>query len=275
MKTIICLGNKACEIGEYFESYGNYKVKLIDKDIEGDNCYSLVRQTSAEAYEQNVPVMSEFFSDISDDILFITSSDCEVLSCSLRILEQIKHKNISIFYLRTDRSFLSKNGVLQDRAAFNIFQEYTRSGLFKNIFLFDETLIDLFLDEAAVKDYFAAYLRFICDIIIYYELTKTEEAIIDNTFPASDPSRICTFGFYDLEKNEEHLTYNFNFVDTKNYHFFLSEETLNNDKKIMKNIKEKIKNKTLDNMQISYSIRKTDHQKDFCFVICFSKAIQQ
>ena len=118
MKSVICLGHKACDIGELFEK--SLQVKLIDIDIEGENCYSLAWQKSPEDYEKNVPKLDSFFSDISDDVLFITSSDSDAVSCSLKILEQIKNKNISIVYLRSDRSFLTSRGVMVDRVAFKI-----------------------------------------------------------------------------------------------------------------------------------------------------------
>lgn len=44
MQTVICLGPKACDIGELFEKDSDFQVKLIDKEIEGDNCFGLVKQ---------------------------------------------------------------------------------------------------------------------------------------------------------------------------------------------------------------------------------------
>ncbi len=152
MKTVICLGPKACDVGELFEEKEGFQVKLIDKEIEGENCYGLQRQKIPEDYEKNVPDLSDFFKDVHNEILFITSGDCDVLSCSLKVLEQIKYKNISVVYLRPERMFLGKNGALQDKLAFNVFQEYARSGLFKRLYLVDETLTELIMDDTPITE---------------------------------------------------------------------------------------------------------------------------
>lgn len=272
MKSIVCLGHKACDIGELFEK--SLQVKLIDISIEGDNCFSLSKQKTPEDYEKTVPQMNAFFNDISDEILFITSSDTDTLSCSLKILEQIKDKNISIIYLRTDRSFLTSRGVMVDRVAFNVLQEYTRSGLFKNMFLIDEERMESFISESAVEDYYETYIKFVRDMILNYISTQGE-AIIDNNIAPTEVERLATFAIYNLSNDDEIALYNMNLVNTKNYHFFLSDDTLKNDKKIMRSIKEKIKNKAIDSTRVSYTIRGTSAKTDYCFVVYYSKAISQ
>lgn len=272
MRTVICLGHKACDIGELFEK--DFQVKLIDVDIEGENCFSLSAQKTPEDYEKNVPQMDTFFNDISDEVLFITSADTDALSCSLKILEQIKHKSISIVYLRSDRSFLTSRGVMVDRVAFNVLQEYTRSGLFKNMFLIDETQMDAFVSESAVEEYYETYLKFVRDMILNH-ISSQGEAIIDNNIAPAENERIATFAIYNLADDRETALYNINFINTKNYHFFLTEDTLKNDKKIMRSIKEKIKNKAVDSTRVSYTIRSTSAKTDYCFVVYYSKAISQ
>ena len=88
MRTIICLGTKACDVGELFEEQ-NEDIRLIDVDIEGDNCYSITPQKSAEEYEKNTPNLKSFFSGIPEEILFILSGESDVINCSLKVLQQI------------------------------------------------------------------------------------------------------------------------------------------------------------------------------------------
>ena len=275
MKTVICLGPKACDIGELFENDNSFQVKLIDKEIEGDNCYGLVKQKSPEDYEKNVPDMSAFFSDICDEILFITTGECDVLSCSLKILQQVKDKNIILIYLRPNTDFLGRQGILQDRMAFNVFQEYTRSGAFKKLFIINEENIEQhLLNEKPITEIYEAYLKMVYNFVL--NLNSLErEPLINHFSEPKEISRICTFAFYDLHTDTEVPMYNFNLVDDKAYNFFLCEETLNTNTKIMREIKDKLKNKAVDNTKISYTIYKTSGNTDYCFTLYYSKAIQQ
>lgn len=275
MKTVLCLGPKACDIGELFENDNNFQVKLVDKEIEGDNCFGLSKQKSPEDYEKNVPDMSAFFSDVCDEILFITTGECDVLSCSLKILQQVKDKNITIIYLRPNHDFLGRQGILQDRMAFNIFQEYARSGLFKSIYLINEENIEQhLLNEMPITEIYDAYLKMIYNFILNLNSVESEPLINHFSGP-KESSRVSTFAFYDLHTDVEVPMYDFNLIDDKVYHFFLSEETISTNKKIMREIKDKLKNKVVDNTKISYTIYKISGKTDYCFTVYYSKAIQQ
>ena len=56
---------------------------LVDKKVVNvDSIY--INNLTKKIYD------TDFFSDVTDDILFITSGDCDVVSASLAILKQIK-----------------------------------------------------------------------------------------------------------------------------------------------------------------------------------------
>ncbi len=70
--TVIGLGEAGCNLAEKFEGNERYKVKLIDVDIEGDNCFSLQKQNTPEQYEKTFPDISNFLSDV-DEYVFDVS----------------------------------------------------------------------------------------------------------------------------------------------------------------------------------------------------------
>lgn len=274
MRTIICLGPKACDIGEAFENVPNYQVKLIDKDIEGDNCFSIAKQKAPEEYEKNTPNMSEFLSDISEEILFILSGESEVANCSLKILQQIKDKKINIAYLFPQLEFLTNKQVLQERMIRNVLQEYTRSGIFQNIILLDCTLIENIMGETSIKDFDAQFSLTAMRVLNTFIDAKSTEPEIDKSHTPKDISKIMTFAYYDFLNNIERPVYNMSMVEDKIYHFYFTEETLNGNSKMLREIKYKLKNKAVDNTKVSYTIRGTTAEADFCFVTYHSKVIQ-
>lgn len=274
MQTVICLGVKSCDIGEIFENNKKFKVKLIDKNIEGENCFSIGEHKTPEDYEKHCPDMSKFLSDVTEDALFITSGDCDAVSASLSILKQIKEKNISVLYLIPDIDYLSGNGKLVNNLVFNVFQEYARSGLFKNLYLFDSKTLELFLGDIPIADWYEAHLELIHKTYIgIYSLNNTK-TVIENYFPPSDICRISAFGYYDLENNIERMFFDLKNVNDKCYNFFINEQVLKSDNKLFKSIKEKIKEKLVDNTKISYRIYSTKNENSFCYVVAHSKFIQ-
>jgi len=275
MITVICLGSKACDLGEIFENSKEYIVKLIDKEIEGDNCFSIKQQNTPEDYELKTPDMREYFSDISDDVLFITSGDSEVLSCSLKILQQIKHKKISIAYLRPTLDFLTIKGQMQDKLAFNVLQEYTRSGLFDNIYLFGDSSIEVLMSDTSINEYDKKYYNLIYNSLTNYLKLDNVDCLINNANRPSNISKIITFGYYDVSSDIESLFYPIKYCDSKIYNFYINEESLNTDKILHKKIKEKIKNKNVDTTKCSYTIRATTAEQNFCYVVAYSKLIQE
>ena len=61
----------------------------------------------------------------------------------------------------------------------------------------------------------------------------------------------------------------------KIYNFFVNDQILKTDKTLHKNIKEKIKNKNSNYEKNSYSIRSITAEQSFCYVVAYSKFIQQ
>lgn len=272
MQTVICLGPKACDIGELFEKNSNYITKLIDKEIEGNNCFSLKRQTSPEDYEKHCPDLTDFFSNISDDILFITSGDCDVLSAALRILSYVKNKKIDILYLKSAKKY---NINLVDKLAFSVFQEYTRSGIFNRMYILDETNLEEFLGDIPIVDWYENYLSLIYNTYNSINILQNKQAIINSYFPPKNVSRICTLGFYDLDNDSEKMFFNLKNIDDKCYNFVINENSLKTDNKLFKLIKENIKNKVVDNIKISYKIHSTSNEKNYCYVVAHTKFIQE
>lgn len=276
MKTIICLGAKACDIGETYEisSDAPYIIKLIDKDIEGENCFSIAPQNSPEEYERNTPDLAKFLSDIGDEVMFFLSGECEVANCALAILQQIKTKKISIVYLVPQLDFLTYTQKIQERVIRNVLQEYTRSGVFENIILLDSTLIESIMGETSIKNFDVQFNLTVKSLLRTHISIKTGEPIIDNSNKPKDASRIMTFAYYNSLNDSENSMYNMLSIDDKVYHFFLTEETLNGDSKVLRSIKDKLKSKVVDNTKVSYTINSTSADADFCFVVYCSKAIQ-
>jgi hypothetical protein len=275
MHTIISLGQVGCDLAEVFETNPEYKVKLLDTDIEGDNCFSLAKQQTSEDYEKNVPDLSDFFKDVGEKIIFMVDGSAKIAGASLQILKQLKDKEIDILYLRTDTQLLNNIGKLQDRLAFNVLQEYARSGLFRTATLVSIPEIENILGDMPIVEYSKNINRVIYNSVAGVKKFETEEPIIDNSSQPNEVSRIMTYGVYSLENDVEKLFYPLDFIDDKCYYFGINENDLKTNSKLFRLIKERMREKVLDKTKISYRIHHTGYEQSFCYVAAWSRKIQE
>jgi hypothetical protein len=224
----------------------------------------------------NTPDMREFFSDIDDEVYFLLSGESDVANCALRILQQIKDKRLTIIYVKPSIDFLDNKKALQEKAIRCILQEYTRSGLFEKMILLDIQEIESIMGDVSVRDYETKFLQTVFTLVNTYRKLSKEELVIDQSNKPKDIARIISLGYYDfLNSDKEKMAYHLDNVDSAVYHFYLTDKTLNENMKILKQIKEKVKNKAIDNTRVSYTIARTQHESDYCFTVYYSKEVEQ
>ncbi len=107
MDTIIGLGQAGCHIAEKFSNYPQYTIYKIDANLEPDergnvHSYSVAPQSHPEEYEKNCPDFTNYFENISNDVLFICCGAGYISALTLRVLSHLKNKNINILYIKPD-----------------------------------------------------------------------------------------------------------------------------------------------------------------------------
>jgi hypothetical protein len=178
MLTVIGLGSAGCNIAEMFEEVDGVSVYLIDKDIEGDNCICVEPRRTPEEYEKYFINLSSVTANIAKEVLFIVGGSGKISGMSLRLLEQIKDKNISVLYIK-DNSKVNGIEALQQKVTFNILQQYARSGTFKEIILVTNDMIENILGDIPIIGYHDALNKLIYSI---YNLSQSEIDLVEADF---------------------------------------------------------------------------------------------
>jgi hypothetical protein len=273
--TIIGLGDAGCNIAEKFEKVDSVKVILIDAEIEGDGCISLKKCNTPEEYEASVPDFSKQLSTCDEKIVFFVGGSGKISGAALRILSQLKHKELNVVYIKPDTSVLNYNSKLQDRLVFNVFQEYARSGLFKRCILLDNAIIEKLLGDIPLIGFYDKLNDVIFNALGFILTHEEKSGIVNNLVPCIETERICTVGFFDLTTEEESLLYELENSSNKHFYFVFNEERLRTDGSLSKKIKQIMQNKDLDNSKSSYIIYSTKQQEEYCYIIAYSKQIQK
>lgn len=275
--TIIGLGQAGCNIAEMYEDLKNdtYQVKLIDSEIEGENCFSVPKYTNPEECEKNFPDISNFLYDCHKNILMFIGGGGNISAASLKILSCIKDRNIHIVYIRPEPLLLGEIGNLHEKVVCNVLQEYTRSGLFKSITLIDNLSVENIAGDVPVVDYFKELNNLIFKTIYGLNKSAMMPKIVESYSPPKNISCIGTYGIYLYDQDDEKFFYNLKNVDNKCYYFFINEEQLKTDKKLFKEIKNLLKKKVVDNVKISYIIHATSSEQNYCLITATSSQIQE
>ena len=276
---LIGLGNFGCSVVGKLKEHSEYNIYYIDHGLPGlkkDGIYDFPRFPSVEQYEEQCPSMKNFFKNVSGDATLIVSGGDTICSAALKILETIKGRtNINVIYFRPDSDLLDAPGRLLDNAAFNIFQEYARSGIFSRIYVVSQELLSTAIGEVSIVEYEKKIAEFVSFVFHIINVMIHSEPVYANFTPTIDIARICTFGMASVDNHDELLLYPIEYAREKTYYYLIPEDVLNKDVKLMKKIMNQVKKRTENGkIKINFGVYQSEYEEPFVYIVSSSSMIQ-
>lgn len=274
---IIGLGSAGCNIADEFEKYPQYKIFKIDVDIQGDNCYNVVSGLeSAEDYENyDFPKIKTFFKKLKkDESMFILGGSGKISCASLRILENIKKHTVSIIYIRPDLDLLTEMQLLREKVVFNVLQEYARSGVFKEMMIVSNLNLDSVIGGAPITGYYRKLNEVLVSTIHMMNVFKNTEPGIGRESIPKETHRISTIGLFDIEKGEEKMFFPLDSIRERCYIYSINNDRMKTDNNLYQRIRNQVKSKKKENLNISFTIYSSEYEDDFGYVIERTPIIQ-
>ena len=278
MISVVGIGNAASKIASLFNDTSNYDVYLLNSSVKRNSKrkFKLDSFDSPEEYEENTPNLSTFFSDIGDDVQVIIVGSSYSSNYTLGILEQIRDKNIEIFYIKPDSELLTGTRKLVENAVFGVLQEYARSGLFKSLTIISNLEIENSLDSIPVKSYYTSINNTIFSMIHYVNYFMHAEPEIGMVSRPLDINRIRTYGAINPKTLEEKWFFNLDTPRDVCYYICINKETLETDGRLHRRLVDILKSKPRNSFQrVSYAIYETPHQNDFGFCVAHTNVVQK
>lgn len=267
---IVGLGNTGCNVAKIFENYPQYRVFQIDtEEREGKNTFLFPQFDHPEDYERGCPDLSGFL-DIQGDVFFILGGPGSITGASLRILEQIKHCNISIIYFKSDQSLLSNIGQLHQRATFHILQEYTRSGVFKEIFLLDNQVISGIIGDVPIVEYYSRINNLVVPIIHFINVFNNTKPVMSTFSNLAETSKIKTLSILNMEDGTEKAFFSLDSPVESRYYYGIGSESLKNDSTLNNKIRNQMK---ISKVKTGFGIYETSYNYNFCYGVLCSREI--
>ena len=196
---IIGIGSVGCKIATLFKKYKNYKI------IEVDVGKGLKKYSSVEDYEEKTPKFKTRLKFTGPEAWVILSGANVASGCTLKVLEQIKNKKINIAYIYPDGLNSTPTQMKMNKVVFNILQEYTRSGLFNSMYLFDNKSISDIVGESSIINYYNKINDTIMNSIHAINYHNNADPVFGSRHEPAEISRICAISLGYPEKNEEKI----------------------------------------------------------------------
>ena len=276
MYTVIGLGGVGCKVAKCFAQYTQYNVLCIDDEATGHEDEVIVdKQRTPEEYEENFKNLTKAKKDkIKDNVIFVLSGASMVSSIALRLLEQVKDKNITILYIRPEKDLMDATEAAQEKVIYSVLQEYTRSGLFEKIYLTSNEQMDSLVEDASIKEYYPTMNQMIVSVFHMMMVFEHQDYVVSNFSEINEARRVCTLGILNMKDGME--TRFFPIEDTMDakLYYGISSDTLSSDKNLQRNIIKLIKNKNEELCKYSYGVYETQYNWDFCYTKYYSSKVQ-
>jgi len=275
--SIVGIGNGASAIAGRFDPLPQYDAYMLNSSIEVEDArnFKLESYSNPEEYEKNIPDVASFFGDLEERVqVFVVGSSYSSIY-SLGILEQIKDREIDLFYVKPDIELLTGLPLLMENATYGILQEYARSGLFRSFTILSNENIEKVHKGINLKEYYEILNETIFSCVHYLNYFEHTEAHIGNVSRPSKINRIRSVALLDMKKLEEKWLFDLDMERDLCYYMCINEERLEKESGLHKKLVDILKTKPRNAFRkISYAIYET-HLQDFGFCVAHTNAIQQ
>ena len=277
MIAVVGIGNAASAIAEKFGDIPQYNVYTLCSKPSGEiaNEYTLKVYSDPEDYERNTPDLKSFFAGIQERVqVFIMGSSMSSMY-SLGILEQLRDKELDVFYIKPDVELLTGIPRLVENATYGILQEYARSGLFNSLTLMSNQSIEKIHQDLNLKQYYSMLNDTIFSSVHNLNYFHHTDPHIGNVAKPNSVNKIRAIAALDMKKINENWLFELDSERELCYYMCINEKRLETEAGLHKRLVDILKKKPRNAFRkISYAIYET-HLKDFGFCVAHTNAIQQ
>ena len=278
MISLIGIGEAGCNVVSLFENHKEYNCFLFSEGQENTKyTRKLSKVAKAEDCEGKAPKLSSYKTEeaIQDRVQVFLCGSSFSANYTLAILQQIRDRQIDIFYIKPDIDLLIGDSKLQERAIFGILQEYARSGLFKSFTILSNPAIEKTIGEIPIKKYFDTINKSIYYAVHYLNVFDHTTPLVGNLSKPSDVQRIRSVGIVLVDKLTENWYYKLEEDRDVAYYLCIANERLETDGKLHSRVVESLKNKPRNAFKnVTYGIYESPYETDFGFCVAHTNFVQ-
>lgn len=281
MDKILGIGKFGCAVADEFSEYPEYRVYKIDDTLAEKGTLSIEKFSSMDEYENNFEDLEAeiYLRSIKPDdhVLMIVEGGTPISGICLRVAEIISDAKISVLYICPDREIISNTQKRDDQIAFNVFQEYSRSGVFDSIYLAHRPLIETMVGDVAIAEYEKSLCRslaYVVSMVNYFEHT---DPVLTTATEIPKTAKIKTLGISSfVEGRDQQMVFLYPLKGSVDMHFLygIPSESLEADSTMFGRIKKHISGFTSEGLSTTYSVFASDLADPMVFCSVSSDIVQ-
>ncbi len=271
---IIGIGQAGCNIARRFEEFDQYTPHYVDThNNKYSNFFKIKKRDSHEEYEKKYRKIK--FNLNEEDVTMIMCGAGDISGCSLRILEQLKNRKVTVLYIKPDFSHLSQAQKIKHRITFGILQQYARSNLIELLYVVSNKEVEQVLEEVPLRDYWSNINNVIFSTYHMINVFKNTEPLLTTSTESAPTMKIATFGVVNYQTSKEKLFYDLQYPRNKNYFYGINDSTLEQDKEILHKIRTFTSEKSDEKVDIGFAIYPTNYDHNYVYSVHYSTLIQE
>ena len=281
MDKVIGLGKLGCAIAEELTAYPEYRIYKIDSEIDERGSLSIGSHGDMGSYESNLDTedVEVYLRSIKkkDNVLMVLEGGEAISGAALKILKTVNHATLNVLYITPDRQMISAMQKRDDKIAFNVLQEYARSGAFANIFLVNKPQIEELAGEVPIDKYEQTLSYFVAYVVAMINFFNHTKPILANKIMPKMIARIATYGVSSLDEKNQDVSLLFPLLDATDIHFFygVPKQDLAEDASVVKRIKQHVKDYKTEEISSSFSVDETTLDNLIVLCVAYSSKIQE
>ena len=280
MDKIIGLGKMGARIAEDLTTHPEYRIYTIVPATDDRASLAIGVHSDMQSYEKNLDTheIAVYLRSIKkeDQVLMIVEGGDPISGATLRILETVQQCKINVLYICPDRSMLSEIQKRDDKIAFNVIQEYARSGKFEKVYLVGKSMVESFMGDVPINQYEDTVSNFVSYLVAMVNFFSHSNPVVSHKLDVHEICRISTFGVSSLDDHSRDvLLFPLEGISDIHFYYGIPSTELGSDPTLMKKIKTHAKSYSSENISVSYSVHETTFEDRMILCTAYTKNVQK
>jgi len=274
--SVVGLGKFSCDISDRFSNQSQYNSYKIDFDLsKTKNSRGLVKHSDPEKIEDKCPSMNYFLKQVRGDSHFFVEGRDPASAASLKVLQGMDHKNTNVFYIHPEEIDLKGVVGKNENVAFHVLQEYARSGLLRNFYVFKSDEVEKAIGEVSLMNYYNVLKDTVSTTVQLVDYFSNTEPVAETRGDSNPLENIGTYGLVDIEKQQEKLFFPLKNIRRKHYYYGINSEELKTDGSLIKKIRNQVNALKGGEVVATYSVHETTYEEPQVIVVAKTSTIQE